>query len=137
MKRESTAVWKGTGKDGKGHLSSASQVLDNTQYSWSSRFAEGTGTNPEELIAAALAGCYAMKLSFILDAEGYTEKQLEVKGQVTIKEGKIEEPHLLVSGRVAGISNENFQKSVQEAKASCPVSVLLGNKITVEAELEQ
>ena len=135
MKRTSTANWKGTGKDGKGTLTSASTVLNNTQYSFNSRFAEGVGTNPEELIAAAHAGCFAMKLSFSLNEAGFTADDLTVSCTITLENGSITESHLNLKGKVPGISQEKFNACTADAKANCPVSKLLNTKITLEASL--
>jgi osmotically inducible protein OsmC len=135
MKRTSTANWKGTGKDGKGTLSSASTVLNNTQYSFNSRFAEGVGTNPEELIAAAHAGCFAMKLSFSLNEAGFTADDLTVSCTITLENGAITESYLNLKGKVPGISKEKFDACTADAKANCPVSKLLNAKITLEATL--
>ena len=135
MKRTSTANWRGTGKDGKGTLSSASTVLNNTQYSFNSRFAEGVGTNPEELIAAAHAGCFAMKLSFSLNEAGFTADDLTVSCTITLENGSITESHLDLKGKVPGISKEKFDACTADAKANCPVSKLLNTKITLEATL--
>ena len=135
MKRTSTANWRGTGKDGKGTLSSASAVLNNTQYSFNSRFAEGIGTNPEELIAAAHAGCFAMKLSFSLNEGGFTADDLTVSCTITLENGSITESHLILKGKVPGISREKFDACTADAKANCPVSKVLNTKITLEASL--
>jgi len=135
MKRTSTANWRGTGKDGKGTLSSASTVLNNTQYSFNSRFAEGIGTNPEELLAAAHAGCFAMKLSFSLNEAGFTADDLTVSCTITLENGSITESHLTLKGKVPGISKEKFGSCTADAKANCPVSKLLNTKITLEATL--
>ena len=135
MKRTSTANWKGSGKDGKGILSSASTVLNNMQYSFNSRFAEGVGTNPEELIAAAHAGCFAMKLSFSLNEAGFTADDLTVSCTITLDNGAITESHLDLRGKVPGITKEKFDACTADAKANCPVSKLLNTKITLEATL--
>jgi osmotically inducible protein OsmC len=135
MKRTSTANWKGTGKDGKGTLTSASTVLNNTQYSFNSRFAEGVGTNPEELIAAAHAGCFAMKLSFSLNEAGFTADDLTVSCTITLENGAITESHLNLKGKVPGITKEKFDACTADAKANCPISKLLNTKITLEATL--
>jgi osmotically inducible protein OsmC len=135
MKRTSTANWRGTGKDGKGTLSSASTVLNNTQYSFNSRFADGVGTNPEELIAAAHAGCFAMKLSFSLNEAGFTAEDLTVSCTITLENGSITESHLSLKGKVPGITKEKFDACTADAKANCPVSKLLNTKITLETTL--
>ncbi len=135
MKRTATAIWTGSGKEGKGHLTTASNVLNKAQYSFSSRFAEGVGTNPEELIAAAHSGCFAMKLSFILGEAGFTPQELAVTGTVTIEDGTITGSHLSLKAKVPGISNEKFQACAKEAQATCPVSKSLSIKITLDATL--
>jgi lipoyl-dependent peroxiredoxin len=135
MKRTATANWKGTGKDGKGVLSSASTVLNKTQYSFNSRFAEGVGTNPEELIAAAHSGCFAMKLSFVLNEAGFTADDITVTCAITFENGVITESHLDLKATVPGISKEKFDASAADAKENCPISKLLNTKITLEAVL--
>ena len=135
MKRHSTAVWNGTGKEGKGHLTTQSTVLNKTQYSFSSRFADGVGTNPEELVAAAHAGCFTMKVSFILNAAGFTADELETRCDVTVVDGVITESHLDIKGKVPGISKEQFDAAVADAKANCIISKLFNTNITHEATL--
>ncbi len=115
MKRHATAVWNGSGKEGKGTLSSQSGVLNETQYSFNSRFADGTGTNPEELLAAAHAGCFTMKLSFVLGEAGFTPENLETTSHVNLENGVITESHLTVKGKVPGISKEKFDECVKNA----------------------
>jgi len=134
-KRNSTAFWQGSGKEGKGILSSQSGTLSNTQYSYKSRFEEGVGTNPEELIAAAHAGCFTMKLSFNIDAAGFTADELTTKCDITLEEGKITSSHLTLSAKVPGISQEKFDAAVADAEKNCPISVLLDTKISVDAKL--
>ena len=137
MKRNATAVWNGTGKEGTGNLTTQSTVLDKTQYSFGSRFENGVGTNPEELIAAAHAGCFSMKLSFILNAAGFTADEINTKCEINLDPaaGAITESHLIVSAKVPGISQEQFDAAVADAKANCPVSKLLTANITHEATL--
>ncbi|UAY52101.1 OsmC family protein [Ferruginibacter albus] len=135
MKRNATAVWNGTGKEGNGHLTTQSTTLNKTQYSFNSRFADGVGTNPEELIAAAHAGCFTMKLSFVLNAAGFTADSIETKCEVTLDNGSITESHLSVTAKVPGISKEKFDESVADAKANCPISKLFNTNITHEATL--
>ncbi|RYY31801.1 MAG: OsmC family peroxiredoxin [Sphingobacteriaceae bacterium] len=135
MKRYATAVWQGTGKEGKGHLSTQSTTLDKTQYSFSSRFEEGVGTNPEELVAAAHAGCFTMKLSFVLNAAGFTADSIETRCDITLADGSITESHLNVKATVPGINEEQFAASVADAKANCPISKLYNTNITHEAVL--
>lgn len=136
MKRQATAVWNGSGKEGSGHLTTQSAVLTNTQYSYKSRFEEGTGTNPEELIAAAHAGCFSMKLSFVLGAAGYTPEAIETVCHITLDNGVITESHLVLNAKVPGISKEKFEECAQDAKANCPVSKSLNINITLESQLQ-
>lgn len=135
MTRNSTAVWQGTGKDGKGTLSTQSTVLNQTQYSYKSRFEDGVGTNPEELIAAAHAGCFTMKLSFVLQEGGFTAEQIETKCGVTLEDGVITKSHLTVTAKIPNISKEQFDESAKNAKENCPVSKLLKADISMEATL--
>lgn len=133
--RNATAVWNGSGKDGKGTLSTASTVLDKTQYSYKSRFEEGVGTNPEELVAAAHAGCFTMKLSFVLGEAGFTPDEIETRCDITFKDGAITESHLTVKAKVPGIDEAKFQECAKNAEENCPISKLLKTEITMEASL--
>jgi osmotically inducible protein OsmC len=135
MKRIATAVWKGSGKDGKGVLTTQSTTLNNTQYSYKSRFEDGIGTNPEELIAAAHAGCFAMKLSFALQAMGIIADSLEVNAEVTLDNGTITESVLNLKAKIPGITKAQFSEATEDAKLNCPVSKLLNAKITLNASL--
>lgn len=135
MKRNATAVWNGTGKEGKGHLTTQSNVLDKTQYSFVSRFENGIGTNPEELVAAAHAGCFTMKLSFVLGAAGFVPDQIETRCEITLQDGAITESNLDVKANVPGISKEQFDAAVADAKANCPISKLYNTNITHQAAL--
>jgi osmotically inducible protein OsmC len=135
MKRNATAVWQGTGKEGKGTLTTQSSVLNSTQYSYKSRFEEGTGTNPEELVAAAHAGCFSMKLSFNVDAAGFKAERLETKCEVTLENGAITNSHLTLSAKIDGISKAKFDELVADAEKNCPISKSLTAKITVNATL--
>jgi len=135
MARHATAVWQGTGKEGKGNLTTQSGTLNNTQYSFSSRFEEGVGTNPEELIAAAHAGCFTMKLSFLLVAAGFTADKLETKCEVTLADGSITKSHLTLKASIIGITKEKFDECAAEAKTTCPVSKVLNTEISLEATL--
>lgn len=131
MKRTSLAHWEGTGKEGKGSVSTESGVLKSNQYSWSSRFADGIGTNPEELIAAAHAGCFSMKLSFVLNAAGFTATSIDTKCIITIEDGTINNSELEVTAAVPGIDADTFAKCAEEAKETCPVSKLLKTGLTI------
>ncbi|HCM76199.1 MAG TPA: OsmC family peroxiredoxin [Cytophagales bacterium] len=135
IKRHATAVWEGTGKEGKGTLTTQSTTLSKTQYSYKSRFEEGTGTNPEELIAAAHAGCFSMKLSFNIDAAGFVAKKLETKCEITLDGGKITQSHLILSAHIDGISKEKFDELVAAAEKECPISKSLNTAISVQATL--
>jgi osmotically inducible protein OsmC len=135
MKRTATAVWNGSGKEGNGYLTSQSTVLNKTQYSFNSRFADGIGTNPEELMAAAHAGCFTMKLSFILGAAGFTPESLETSCEITLGDGVITNSHLVVKAKVPGITPEKFQECAADAKANCMVSKAYNMEISLEASL--
>lgn len=135
MKRNATAVWNGSGKEGNGNLTTQSNTLNATQYSFNSRFAEGTGTNPEELIAAAHAGCFSMKLSFVLGAAGFTPDRIETRCYITLDNGAITTSELTLTASVPGITQEQFMDCANDAKANCPVSKLLNCDITLNATL--
>lgn len=136
MIRNATAVWNGSGKEGNGNLTTASTVLNKTQYSFNSRFAEGVGTNPEELIAAAHAGCFTMKLSFILGEGGFTPDRLQTKCEITFENSVVTKSHLIVEGKVPGIDDAKFQEAVKKAEQTCPISILLKSiSITSEGKL--
>ncbi len=137
MKRNATAVWNGTIKEGNGHLTTQSSVLNQTQYSFNSRFAEGVGTNPEELLAAAHAGCFTMKLSLDLTQAGYHPEKLETKSIITLDNGKITQSELLLHAEVDGISAEEFEKIAREAERTCPVSAAFSFKIILNINLKK
>lgn len=133
--RRASAHWKGSGMEGKGTLTTQSTTLNNTQYSFKSRFEEGVGTNPEELIAAAHSGCFAMKLSFLLGDAGFTPDDLNVEAKVTFEDGAITESHLDLKAKIPGITNDAFQKIAAEAKATCPISKSITAAISLTATL--
>lgn len=135
MKRKATALWFGTGKDGNGHLTTASTVLDKTAYSFNGRFADGKGTNPEELLAAAHAGCFTMKLSFVLTEGGFVPTQIETTAIINFENGSIVGSHLVVNAVVPGIDQSLFEASVKDAELNCPISRVLNAAITVESTL--
>lgn len=135
MKRNATAIWNGSGKEGNGHLTTQSTTLNQTQYSFNSRFAEGVGTNPEELMAAAHAGCFTMKLSFVLGAAGFTPDTLETQCTITLEDGAITSSHLVLKAKVPGITAEQFDACAADAKANCPVSKAYNMDITLDAQL--
>lgn len=135
MKRNATAVWKGSVKEGAGTLTTQSKVLDNSQYSFKTRFEDGIGTNPEELIAAAHSGCFTMQLSAYITEEGFEVESLETKCDVDFQDGSVVGSHLTVTGKVKDISADKFQELVSKAESNCPISRLLDTKITSSATL--
>jgi lipoyl-dependent peroxiredoxin len=138
MIRNATAVWNGTGKEGNGQVTTASKALNNNEYSYKSRFVDensGSLTNPEELIAAAHASCFSMKLSFILGDAGFTPDKLETKSDVSLENGVVTKSHLTVKGTVPGISKEKFEECVKKAEKECPISKALNLAISSEATL--
>ncbi|MDQ3564994.1 MAG: OsmC family protein [Pseudomonadota bacterium] len=140
MKRKASAVWKGGLKDGKGTISSDSGVLSDTQYSFSTRFEQGVGTNPEELIAAAHAGCFSMALSGQLGDAGMTAERIHTTANVTLDKTEagftITAVHLEVMAKIPGADQQAFETAANNAKAGCPVSKVLNARITMDAKLE-
>lgn len=140
MKRTATAVWSGGLKDGKGNISTQSGILNNTQYGFSSRFENGAGTNPEELIAAAHAGCFTMALSGQLGEAGLVAERLTTSAAVTIEKVgdgfSITAIHLDLLAKIPGADQQAFADAAEKAKAGCPVSKVLNATITLEARLE-
>jgi lipoyl-dependent peroxiredoxin len=140
MQRKASAIWKGGLKDGKGSVSSASGVLNNTPYSFTTRFENTPGTNPEELIAAAHAACFSMALSVQLGTANLTPSSIETSATLTFEKldsgWTITASHLDVVGRVPGADQATFQKLAENAKAGCPVSKVLKANITMTAKLE-
>jgi len=140
MKRTASAVWQGSLKAGKGTLTAPGGALHNTEYSFGSRFESGAGTNPEELIAAAHAGCFAMALSAALGEAGFTPERLDATAELTFdnmppKGWTITASHLVLRGRVPGITAARFAEITAQAKANCPVSRVLNAAITLDAAL--
>ena len=133
--RKATANWKGSGKEGKGTLTTHSTTLNKTQYSFKTRFEEGKGTNPEELIGAAHAGCFTMQLSFLLGEAGFTPDNLDTEAKVTFEDGNITQIDLVLTGKVEGIKADKFKEIAQKAKEICPISKLLKTKITLTTTL--
>lgn len=140
MKRKASAVWQGGLKDGKGTISTDSGVLSNTQYSFATRFEMGIGTNPEELIAAAHAGCFSMALSGQLENAGLVPESINTTATVTLEKTEagftVTEVNLDVRAKIPGASQESFETAANNAKTGCPISRLLNTKITMEAKLE-
>jgi len=139
MKRKASAVWKGALKDGKGAISTASGVLADTQYSFGTRFENGVGTNPEELIAAAHAGCFSMALSGQLGNAGMTADRIETTATVSLEKTDagftISAVHLDVRAAIPGADPQRFETAANNAKAGCPVSRVLNARITMDAKL--
>lgn len=140
MIRKANAVWRGTGRDGEGALSSASGVLQDTPYSFKTRFEDQPGTNPEELIAAAHAGCFTMALAFAMQREGFTPEELSTEAAVSLDQDgpgfKISKSALTLRARVPGLSEAKFQELAETAEKTCPVSRVLNAEITLEVLLE-
>jgi osmotically inducible protein OsmC len=141
MRRKASAVWNGGLKDGQGTISTDSGVLSNTQYSFSTRFEDGVGTNPEELIAAAHAGCFSMALSGQLGQAGLTAESINTTATVRLEKTEsgfaITSVHLEVKAKVPGADQQAFETAANNAKAGCPVSKVLKAEITMEASLEE
>ncbi|WP_417369573.1 OsmC family protein [Flavobacterium beibuense] len=137
MKRHATAHWEGSLKEGAGKLTTQSSVLNNTQYSFKTRFEDGNGTNPEELVAAAHSGCFTMQLTAYINEAGYEVDSIETKCDIDFQNGSIVESHLSVVAKVAKISTDEFQQLVTKAESNCPISRLLNTKITSNATLVQ
>jgi lipoyl-dependent peroxiredoxin len=141
MKRGASAVWQGALKDGKGTVSTDSGVLQNTPYSFGTRFENSKGTNPEELVAAAHAGCFAMAFSAQLGERNLKPERLDTKADLTFEKVEagwtVTSIHLTVRGRVPGADAATFDKAANAAKSGCPISRLLKTTITMDAKLEQ
>jgi osmotically inducible protein OsmC len=135
IKRTANAQWMGTGKEGKGQLSTQSGVLNNAQYGFKSRFENGIGTNPEELIGAAHSGCFSMKLAFNLEAAGFTAETINTKSTVVFEDGAITEVILDTEVKAPGLTQDKFTELVTDAKQNCPISKLLNTKITLVSKL--
>ena len=135
MKRNATAVWNGSLKEGAGKLTTQSTTLKDTQYSFKARFEEGVGTNPEELIAAAHAGCFTMQLSAYISEEGFEIESIETKCDIDFVDGIIITSHLTVEAKVKEITEDAFQQLVTKAEKNCPVSKVLNAAISSAATL--
>ncbi len=133
--RRASANWQGTGKEGKGTVSTQSTTLDKAQVSFKTRFEEGVGTNPEELIGAAHASCFSMKLSFVLNEAGFTADNIDTVATVTFEDGNVTAIQLDLKASVPDITEEAFQKAAVDAKENCPISQLLNADITLDAQL--
>ena len=138
FKRKANSVWHGDGATGRGHLTTDSGILKDTPYSFKQRFGDAKGTNPEELIAAAHAGCYNMAFAFGLKAAGFTADELNTTATVTLDTtdpATVTKVHLDLKGKVPGITAEKFKEVAEAAKAGCPISRLLKAEITLDAKL--
>ena len=138
MKRKVNAIWQGGGANGQGILTAQSGAFNEMPYSFKTRFENDNGdlgTNPEELIAAALAGCFNMKLSFVLNENGFSPEILETESVLTFVDGVVESIDLSLSAKVPDISNEKFNECAEEAKENCPISGLLNCKISLTSAL--
>ncbi|MFV8370634.1 OsmC family peroxiredoxin [Flavobacterium sp. LB2R40] len=135
MKRNATAVWNGSLKEGAGKLTTQSTTLNETQYSFKSRFEEGVGTNPEELVAAAHAGCFTMQLSAFIGEAGFEIESIETKCAIDLVDGTILTSHLTVQAKISEITEDVFQELVTKAEKNCPISKVLNAAISSSATL--
>jgi osmotically inducible protein OsmC len=135
MKRTSTVTWKGAGKQGKGYITSQSHELNNAYYAWNTRFENEKGTNPEELIAAAHAACFTMKLSFLIEKIGFVSDLIETTAEVSLQKDAIGHSHLIVNATIPDITKQQFEECATNAKFNCPVSRALNITITMDATL--
>lgn len=136
LKRSASAHWEGSLKDGAGSVSTQSGTLKDTQYSFKTRFEDGVGTNPEELVAAAHAGCFTMQLSAFIGEEGFTIQSLDTNCVIVMEGGTITKSELTVKAKIDGIDDAKFQELVTKAEKNCPISRLLNAAITSSATLE-
>jgi osmotically inducible protein OsmC len=136
-KRTATVTWHGPGKNGSGHISTASNLLEKAPYTYGSRFEDQRGTNPEELIAAAHAACFTMKLSFLIGEAGFTPTTIETTAEVTLEKDSISHSHLHVQATVPEMPEDKFTALVDNARENCLVSKALNMEITSDAELTE
>lgn len=138
MKRKVNAIWKGDGNDGNGVLSTQSGAISNMPYSFTTRFKNDDGklgTNPEELIAAALSGCFNMKLAFVLNENGYNPDELATDAELTFIDGVITQIEMNLNGKVPNLNQSSFEDFANEAKNNCPISGVLNCRITLNTKL--
>ena len=135
MKRNATAIWKGAVTTGTGTITTQSTTLNNAQYSFKTRFEDGVGTNPEELVAAAHSGCFSMQLSAFIGEAGFEIESIQTRCDINLVNGTIIGSHLTVEAKIAGISNDTFQELVSKAEKNCPISKLFNTEITSTATL--
>lgn len=138
-KHNANAVWNGSVKEGNGKISTKSKVLDNSNYSFATRFGDAAGTNPDELLAASHAGCFAMATSLLLGQAGYTPDSLNANAEVTMNPDTltIESSHLTLKAKIPNITKEKFLEIANAAKENCPISKVMNCTITLDASLEQ
>ncbi len=135
MSKYANAEWQGTAKEGKGIISTETKALNNAPFTFASRFGEAKdGTNPEELVAAAHAGCFSMKFSLVLNEAGFTPDKIETKCDITFGNGAISKSHLTVKAKVPGISQEKFDECAKDAKENCPISKSLSSNIDISMD---
>jgi osmotically inducible protein OsmC len=135
MSKYANAEWQGTGKDGKGTVTTETKYLNNAPFTYATRFGEAKdGTNPEELVAAAHAGCFSMKLSFVLNEAGFTPDKIETKCEITLADGAISKSHLTVNAKIPGITKEKFEECAKKAKETCPISKSLNTNIDISMD---
>lgn len=134
IERTSTGVWRGDLRSGNGLIDSTSGVLQNTPFTFATRFENAKGTNPEELIAAAHAACYSMAFANYLSQQGHTPEEITTRATITLDNGSITKMHLVTRGRVPGLDNEAFQRLADEAEKKCPVSNLLRNGLAISLD---
>ena len=135
MSKYANAEWQGTAKEGKGTISTETKTLNNAPFTFASRFGEAKdGTNPEELVAAAHAGCFSMKFSLVLNEAGFTPDKIETKCDITFGNGAISKSHLTVTAKVLGISQEKFDECAKDAKENCPISKSLSSNIDISMD---
>lgn len=138
-KHNANAVWNGSVKEGEGKITTRSKILDNSKYSFNTRFGDAPGTNPDELLAASHAGCFAMATSLMLGEAGFTPESLDANAEVTMDASqlKIVSSHLTLKAKIPNISQEKFMEIVNNAKENCPISKVMNCEITLDASLEQ
>ncbi|SDB36453.1 osmotically inducible protein OsmC [Flavobacteriaceae bacterium MAR_2010_188] len=132
--RTASAHWEGGGEEGRGGISTQSGALNGELYEFKTRFKDKKGTNPEELVGAAHAGCYTMQLAFFIEEEGHTAQSLDTEARVHFEDGKINQIDLSVKGKVPGMNEKDFAKVAEKAKKECPLSKLLNANISLEVE---
>lgn len=134
INREATGKWQGDLRSGSGQMTTTSGVLNDTPFSYATRFENSQGTNPEELIAAAHAGCYSMAFANYLASQGHTPEEIEVRATITLENLKITRMHLVVRGRVPGLDDADFKRLAEEAEKQCPVSNVLRNGLAISLD---